>query len=300
MREKSDKDPQITVADEGTELSAPSQEGRGLSVASTLGVAGWMEKREATAIELDLSVVIPAYNEQFRLPATLVDIIDYLEGRALKYELIVVDDGSRDGTSSIVTKMSKLCQQVQLVVLPKNSGKGAAVKAGMLSARGRQVLFADADGATPIAEYEKLAEAIKAGADVVIASRALPSESTQIRTSVHRKVIGRIFNWIVNALLVPDVADTQCGFKLFTNSAKELLFRQQTLSGFAFDVEILYLGQRSKLKIAEVPVNWRNIPGSKVNLMVDSTRMFLDLFVVLFRHSNAARSGQGKTADDFR
>ncbi len=279
MSEESSKSPHFNMPN--STKDTPSSSGA--------EVADWMEKREGSAVELDLSVVIPAYNEQFRLPATLVDAIDYLDGRELRYELIVVDDGSRDETSSIVTKMSKLCQQVQLIVLPKNSGKGAAVKAGMLSARGRHVLFADADGATPIAELEKLAEALNAGADVAIASRALHSDSTKIRTSLHRKLIGRTFNWIVNTLLVPDVADTQCGFKLFSNAAKELLFRQQTLSGFAFDVEILFLAQRSKLKIAEVPVNWRNIPGSKVNLMVDSTRMFLDLFVVLFRHRNSCK-----------
>jgi dolichyl-phosphate beta-glucosyltransferase len=152
----------------------------------------------------------------------------------------------------------------------------------MLQASGKLRLFSDADGATPIMELERLRKAIDRGADVAIASRALRDDSCTIRAHLHRKVIGRIFHLIVTTLTVKGIHDTQCGFKLFTAKAAEAVFPLQRIDDFGFDVEVLYLCQRNGYRIIEVPVNWTDIAGSKVNLMRDSLRMFADIFKIRY------------------
>lgn len=236
----------------------------------------------------DLSVIVPAYNEERRLPPTLLDLVDYFNSQALAYEIIVVDDGSKDSTAAVVEKFSKLNPTVHLLSLAQNMGKGAAVKQGVLSSKGKRVLFADADGATPIAEYEKLAKELDAGCDLAIGSRALYSEDTNVTTKWYRKFLGRSFNWVVNQIILPGIADTQCGFKLFSRPAADFLFSRQTAHGFSFDVELLFLAQRAGLIIAEVPINWTNIPGSKVNLVVDATKMFIDVLKFRIRHRSVS------------
>jgi dolichyl-phosphate beta-glucosyltransferase len=148
---------------------------------------------------------------------------------------------------------------------------------GVLSSRGDYVLFADADGATPISELKRLMTAAKAGSDVVIGSRAKQSDETKVSTVIHRKILGRVFNRVVNLLLLPGIADTQCGFKLFTKRAAAYLFSQQRSDRFSFDVELLFLARQVKLTLTEVPINWTNIPGSKVNLLIDAIVMFRDI-----------------------
>jgi dolichyl-phosphate beta-glucosyltransferase len=253
---------------------------------SSPSVNEWLQGQEATTKAPDISVVVPAYNEERRLPPTLIDMIDFFDRQSLSYEILVVDDGSSDTTSEVVQKFERVRQQVRLIKLPKNSGKGHAVRLGVLNCRGNSILFADADGATPIQEFTRLHTAILSGADIAIGSRALASEDTKVSTSVHRKLLGRIFNRCVNTVLLPSIADTQCGFKMFTRAAALFLFKRQRADRFSFDVEILFIARKAGLSIKEVAINWTNIPGSKVNLIMDSLRMLQDIFRFRVRHRN--------------
>jgi dolichyl-phosphate beta-glucosyltransferase len=231
-------------------------------------------------VKPDLSVVIPAYNEESRLPRYLGEVTEYLEGKKVCYEVIVVDDGSSDATANLVESLKMRYPHLKLLRLTQNMGKGAAVRAGMLSSEGRLRLFADADGATPIVELERLERAMAAGADIAVASRAVKDQSVSVCGSLHRKIMGTAFNLIVQTLAVPGIRDTQCGFKLFTEQAVDQTFRLQRIDGFGFDVETLFLASKFNLKVAEVPVNWNNIPGTKVSLLCDSYKMLRDIFIV--------------------
>ena len=258
---------------------------------SSTQIKNWLEIQQKKLPETDLSIIIPAYNEQWRLPTTLVSTIDYLDSTKRNYEIIVVDDGSKDETSLIVKKFERIRSQVRLITLARNRGKGEAVKTGGLNAKGRKILFCDADGATPISEIVRLEEAINNGNGLAFGSRALESDETKVRALWYRKLIGRFFNFIVSALLLPGVKDTQCGFKMFSDEAAKFLFSRQELAGFAFDVELLFMAARSGMKSEEVAVNWRNMPGSKVNLVTDSTKMFLEVLSVYFKHRKIDRFG---------
>ena len=232
----------------------------------------------------DISVIVPAYNEERRLPPTLIEMIDYFDHRGCEYEIIVVDDGSTDATREVVGKFGKLRSQVTLIALEKNYGKGFAVRTGMLRARGVNVLFADADGATPIVELERLEQALEDTTDVAIGSRAIVASDTSVKTSILRKFLGQSFNRCVNFLVLPGIVDTQCGFKLFRRHTAQFLFGLQRSSRFGFDVEILHIAQRADIGIAEVPINWTNIAGSKVNLVRDAIQMFFDILKFKVRH----------------
>jgi dolichyl-phosphate beta-glucosyltransferase len=232
----------------------------------------------------DLSIVIPAYNEEARLGPTLEAYLAYCHRTARRVEVIVVDDGSLDRTSAVVNSSAALHPEVRLIRLAENQGKGQAVRSGVVNARGKCVLFADADGATPLSELERLEAALEAGADVAIGSRALHDEGVRIRARLYRRVIGRIFHGLVELLTVPRVKDTQCGFKLFRGPVAHDLFSRMRIRGFSFDVEVLMMAQRRGYSIAEVPVNWTHQPGSKVNLVVDSARMLRDLFIIRGRY----------------
>lgn len=226
---------------------------------------------------VDISIVIPAFNEENRLPKTLLLITEYIKTRNESFEILVVNDGSIDGTADVVKKFSKLASQVKLLNCPGNRGKGYAVRLGIMKAQGRFILFNDADGATPIQEIERLESALKEGAHIAIGSRAKFSQDTEVSTSWYRKYIGRIFNGAVNMLLLPGIADTQCGFKMFLHPVAKCLFAQQKIEGFSFDVEILCLARKMGCTIVEVPINWANVEGSKVNLFRDSVRMLRDI-----------------------
>jgi dolichyl-phosphate beta-glucosyltransferase len=214
-----------------------------------------------------LSVVIPAFNEALRLPAYLDEVVGFLEGRGEPYEVIVVDDGSSDGTGVLVQALARRQPAVRLLALGRNRGKGAAVRAGMLAAAGTRRLFTDADGATPIAELKRLEPALATGADIVIGSRVLVDPAVAVRTRPHRVAAGRVFNWLVARLGVRGVADSQCGFKLFTARAAEALFGALQTAGFAFDVELLLRAQGGGFRIVEVAVNWADQEGSKVGVL---------------------------------
>ncbi|MBM4123561.1 MAG: glycosyltransferase family 2 protein [Nitrospira sp.] len=229
-----------------------------------------------------LSVVIPAYNEAGRILPYLADISAYLAPRAIPYEILVVDDGSRDDTAALVETFQTHQPSIRLLRLPHNRGKGYAVRTGMNQARGKFRLFADADGATPIQELERLEAAIGHGADIAIGSRLLASRDSRYKVKArwHRSVSGNLFNWFVQHLGVPGIRDTQCGFKLFRGAVADNLFSVARINGYGFDLELLYIAQRRGYKIAEVPINWTDQPGSKVRVLRDGLRMFGELLTV--------------------
>ena len=219
------------------------------------------------------SVIIPAFNESERLPPYLEEIVGYFEGRGDPYEVIVVDDGSRDGTADRVRAVAGRAP-VRVIPLAGNEGKGAAVRHGMLAAVGAYRLFTDADGATPIAELKRLEAALAAGADVAIGSRTVVDPGVAVVARRHRVMAGRVFNWVVAHLGLSDIGDSQCGFKAFTARAAEATFSKLRTRGFGFDVELLLLAKRAGFRIAEVAVNWADKPGSKVGVLKTGPWMF--------------------------
>jgi dolichyl-phosphate beta-glucosyltransferase len=236
--------------------------------------------------EIRLSIVIPAYNEQERLPQTVLQTIHWCTITSLDFELIIVDDGSRDGTLALARLFEETDRRIRVFACP-HMGKGAAVRMGMLNAHGRFVLFMDADGATPLNEVPKLVAAIEAGSDVAIGSRvAHCSEEVEVKASFHRRFVGRAFSFLVNLLAFEGIADTQCGFKMFRCEAAAAIFSLQKTVGFAFDVEILFIARQLSLSVAEIPVNWIAQPGSKVNIATDSIRMLWDISRIRWLHRN--------------
>jgi len=219
------------------------------------------------------SVVIPAFNEAGRLPRYLEEIVSYLGTRGEPWEVIVVDDGSTDGTADVVRAMAARCAEVRLLRQPTNAGKGAAVRAGMLAARGAWRLFADADGATPIAELKRLEAALSAGADIAIGSRAVAAAGVMVRARRHRVAAGRLFNALAERLGLRGIEDSQCGFKAFTAAAAADLFPRVAIAGFGFDVELLLRARARGWRVAEVAVNWEDQPASKVGVLKDGPRM---------------------------
>jgi dolichyl-phosphate beta-glucosyltransferase len=223
-----------------------------------------------------LSVVIPAYNEEARIGPTLASVARWLDDQGEDYEILVVDDGSRDGTVRVVHDAAATNERIHVITLPRNRGKGAAVRAGVLASRGTEVLFSDADLSTPIDELPKLRERLRDGYDVAIGSRGLNGADIQVRQHPVRELMGRTFNLIVRSLLIGGIRDTQCGFKLFRGDVGRELFAASQVDGFAFDVEVLLLA-RERHRIAEVPVVWRHVEQSKVSPGRDAARMFMDV-----------------------
>src|SRR3989344_2725402 len=224
-----------------------------------------------------LSVVIPAYNEELRIARTVREIAEYLSNNHYDYEIIVVDDGSKDKTADAVD-MLKL-GNVKVLKHGKNRGKGAAVKTGMLAAKGDYLLFTDADHSTPIQELEKFMPCIKKF-DVVIGSRSIKGSHVEERQPIYRMLLGKIFNKIVRVITVRGIIDTQCGFKLFTRRSAREIFRRQLLDRWSFDVEVLYIARKHGFEITEVPVKWSNRKESRVDPLKDSIRMLRSLFVI--------------------
>lgn len=253
------------------------------TVAAELERVG-LSARPTPDVAVDLSMIVPAYNEQRRLARTLAEAWEYLQGRFTSYEIVVVDDGSTDETASLVQQFHRLNPSIRLLKAGKNRGKGAAVRLGMSNARGALVMYADADGASRMEHLARLLEAVDEGADVAIGSRAAYSPDVRIRRLPHRHVIGRIFNFIVSTLAPTGIRDTQCGFKLFRAEAAHRIFPQQAIDGYAFDVELLLLARRLDLKIAETPIDWTHMAGSKVNVLRDSIVMLRDVFRIAWIH----------------
>lgn len=227
-----------------------------------------------------LSVVVPAYNEEQRIGFSLFRIKEYLNSRSLSAEIILVDDGSTDRTAEVGREIMADYPAFRLITLPLNRGKGAAVRAGVLQARGELVLFTDADLSTPIEELEKFLPLMREGFDVVIGCRALPESVIKQRQGWLRERLGKCFNLLVRLLVLKGYRDTQCGFKLFRKeAAREIFFRLET-EGFAFDVEALLLARKLGYRIAQVPVVWVNHPQSRVRLVRGSLRMLAELFKI--------------------
>jgi dolichyl-phosphate beta-glucosyltransferase len=252
---------------------------------------------------ISLSIVIPAYNEERRLPATLELIGRFVEGRKWRFiEVIVVDDGSIDGTAAVVHAAARTRPFIRLLRNPGNRGKGYSVRHGMMSALGRWILFTDADLSAPIEELEALlAAAQEHGAEVAIGSRALDPSLIAVRQSVLRRLAGRTFNFVTGMFTGLEFADTQCGFKLFQAHAAARIFERQRIDGFGFDVESLYIARLLGFRAIEVPVRWAHSDGTKVRMLRDSAKMFLDVLLVrwykvLGRYNTRPRPARGRAA----
>jgi glycosyltransferase involved in cell wall biosynthesis len=228
----------------------------------------------------ELSIIIPAFNEEKRLPRTLERIREYLASRPgmlESTEVLIVDDGSSDGTAQLAREWPQRPNQWRLVSNGTNRGKGFSVRHGMLEARGRITLFTDADLSSPIEECELLFAALAAGNEVAVGSRALDRSLITVHQARYREVAGIIFNGFVRLFIGLPIHDTQCGFKAFVREPSLVIFKQQRIEGFGFDPEILFLARRHGLCVAEVPVHWANDPATKVNMLREGIRMFGDL-----------------------
>jgi len=232
--------------------------------------------------ELDLSVVIPAYNEEERLKKHIPAIQAHLAGKS--FEIIVVNDGSRDGTATVAQSFS----DVRLIDLQPNRGKGGAVKAGMLAAQGRYVLFTDADQSTPIAEVDKLLTKLAAGYDMAIGSRAIPGAEVAEPQVWYRKLAGKLFGVGTRLFCIRGIHDTQCGFKAMTRVVAQKVFPQVTSNSAIFDIEMLVVATREGYRIAEVPVHWVHDPDTRIPY---NFRRALKIWGELFRIRRAQRIG---------
>ena len=231
----------------------------------------------------ELSIIIPAFNEEKRLGDTLIRIRDYFAAHPAGpggIEIIVIDDGSTDGTARLVEEWTRKMPCLRLVSNGENRGKGYSVRHGMLEARGRVALFTDADLSSPVEESQKLLRAIRVGNDVAIGSRALNRSLIAVHQSRFREIAGMIFNGFVRLLTGLPFEDTQCGFKAFVRERSRIIFEQQRTERFGFDPEILFLAQRHGLRSAEIPVRWAHDPATKVHVLRDSLLMFADLIYI--------------------
>ncbi len=234
---------------------------------------------------LHLSIVIPAFNEERRLPQTLETIAGFLNAKKYSSEVVVVDDCSQDRTRAVALAAGfPKSIRVRVLSNARNRGKGASVRRGMAAARGEYVLFTDADLSTPIRDLDTLLSGMECGADVVIGSRAVPGAKVLTPQPWYREFMGKTFNRFVQSLVLPGLRDTQCGFKLFRRTAVRRIFPHVATPRFGFDVEVLYLARRGKLAIAELPVEWHNSLASTVSPLKDSLTMFVDLFRIRWRH----------------
>ncbi|OHA16078.1 MAG: hypothetical protein A3G52_01900 [Candidatus Taylorbacteria bacterium RIFCSPLOWO2_12_FULL_43_20] len=214
-----------------------------------------------------LSIIIPCFNEESRINITLSRIAEHFSTFKREYEIIVVNDGSTDNTAKIIDSFKTQIPQIKLIDLGANIGKGGAVKAGMLEARGQYRLFMDADNSTSIDNIKRFLEYAKNGYDIVISSRQMPDSTFVLKQPLNRRILGAVFRTIV-AIIIPlrGIKDTQNGFKLFTKSAADSLFSRQSTNGWAFDIEILAMAVKHKYKIKEVGIEWTNDADSKMSL----------------------------------
>jgi dolichyl-phosphate beta-glucosyltransferase len=230
---------------------------------------------------VELSVVIPSYNEEKRLEPGLRRALDYLARRGTSYELVVVDDGSRDRTSEIAAAFAP--QGVRVLRHERNRGKGAAVRTGLLASRGARVLLSDADFSTPITELPKLERFLADGTPLVIGSRGVADSQVRQRQPFYRETMGKIFNRLIRLFGVRGIRDTQCGFKLLAGEVGRDLASELTVDGFAYDVELIWLARRRGYRVAEVGVVWINSPDSRVDPIRSSFSMLRDVVLMRFR-----------------
>lgn len=229
----------------------------------------------------NLSVVIPVFNEQERLPKNLDKIINYLKKKGYSSEIILVDDGSTDNTPAVIKNYQNK-HKIKLVKHSKNLGKGAAVKTGMLESSGKLVLMTDCDLSTPIEELSLLLKYAK-DYDIVIGSRRLKEKKLGTLPARYRTFLGDIYYELLRLILLKEVKDTNCGFKLFSRKAVEVVFPKQTINRWGYDAEVLFIAHRSGFKIKEVPVIWNHFQGSKVKVLDAALRTLIELFSIKIR-----------------
>jgi glycosyltransferase involved in cell wall biosynthesis len=225
-----------------------------------------------------LSLIIPAHNEEARLPDTLRQVLAFLSAQPYSYEVLVVENASLDHTYQVAQAFAAQHPQLQVVQCPKR-GKGEAVRQGMLTARGEYRFMCDADLSMPISEITRFLPPVLNDVDIAIASREAPG-AVRYNEPYYRHLIGRVYNNLTRLLTLPGLQDTQCGFKCFRGAVVDELFARQTLGGWSFDVEILFIAQRRGLRIAEVPISWTYTPGSKVSVIKSAVRVVLELLTI--------------------
>jgi dolichyl-phosphate beta-glucosyltransferase len=232
----------------------------------------------ATAPEL--SIVIPAYNEELRLPVSLAQVSAYIRASGRETEVIVVDDGSTDGTATVTESFQSEMPFLRMISNGKNRGKGYSVRHGLLESFGEIVMFTDADLSAPIEEAEGLFAALRDGADIAIGSRWLERTRQTIRQPLYRQFFGRCFNAVTRAIMGLPYADTQCGFKAFTRAAAQTVFQLETIERWGFDPEILFIARKRGFKVVEVPVSWAHDERTRISYLKDGIRMLQDIAIV--------------------
>ncbi|HEY3396541.1 MAG TPA: dolichyl-phosphate beta-glucosyltransferase [Armatimonadota bacterium] len=238
-----------------------------------------------------VSVVIPAYNESRRLRSGLEQILAHVRATDLDVEIILVDDGSTDNTAEVVRRALEGHVPLRIFRQEPNQGKAAAVRRGILEARGQYVGYADADMSTPFAEIDRFLQALARGADLAIGSRGMSSSDVQVRQPWYRAIAGKAFGFYTRTLLLPGIADSQCGFKFFRREVARDLFSRLQLLGWAFDAELLYLALRLGYKIEQIPVRWINDPDTKVNMLVAGPQMLRDILRIRRLHRTVRPRG---------
>jgi glycosyltransferase involved in cell wall biosynthesis len=240
------------------------------------------------------SIVIPAYNEAARIPATLDAVVACIRSRGWAAEVVVVDDGSRDATAEVVRAFAARAPEVRLLQNAGNRGKGFSVRNGLLRSLGEIVMFTDADLSAPIEEAERLFAAIAGGADIAIGSRWLERSRQTIRQPFYRRFFGRCFNGVTRAVMGLSFADTQCGFKAFTRAAAQTVSQLQTIDRWGFDPEILFIALKRGYRIEEVPVSWAHDERTRISYLKDGLRMLQDIAIVRW---NALRGRYGRQVE---
>jgi dolichyl-phosphate beta-glucosyltransferase len=231
--------------------------------------------------QIYLSIVIPIYNEEKRISATLDKLLAYLSGQTWSREILLVDDGSSDGGVALARRRLEEAREVcRVISYGANRGKGYALKQGMLASQGRYALFTDADLSTPIEELDKILPWFDQGFDIVQGSRKMPGAAVERHQPWLRENMGKIFTWLSNFIARVDVRDVTCGFKCYRDEVAHDLYGRQQIFDWSFDAEIIYIARRSHYKLKEVPVRWYDERGTKVHLLKDSVRSFWGLLTI--------------------
>jgi len=233
----------------------------------------------ADRYEYNLTIIIPAFNEEKRIGSTLEAIHRYFDQKRITREIIVVDDGSSDDTAGVVNAMKERIHDLRCIRYLPNRGKGYAVKAGVERSKGEYILFTDADNSTPIEEFEKF-HPLLSHTTVVIGSRYMAESAVKIRQPYYRVLLGRLGNFLIRALLFNDIRDTQCGFKAFQHRTARDLFSRMKVNRFGFDIELLSIAHLLKCSVREIPVSWYNSPQSRIRPIKDALRTFADLIYI--------------------
>jgi glycosyltransferase involved in cell wall biosynthesis len=229
-----------------------------------------------------LSIVIPAYNESARIEQTLDRVMACIDAQGWDAEVLVVDDGSRDGTPDIVARWMKVFPRLHLIQNPGNRGKGYSVRNGLLQAAGEIVMFTDADLSAPMEEAERLIAALVGGADVAIGSRWMDRTRQTIQQPLYRQFFGRCFNWITRTVMGLPFKDTQCGFKAFRRPVAQVIFRLQRIERWGFDPEILFIARKLRYTVREVPVSWGHDERSRISYLKDGLKMLEEMAYIRY------------------